>query len=348
MDKKGQIEQNSQLPIKEKKFTQSIEEMNALIPYLKDLMSSCPKDDIIFILYERVDYNSLMRNFTLKSKSDQNNNNAINKFKENLLTEITSLDSFIFIPPSNAFENGVQSNKGNKFKEPKIYDIDGEEATIDASSGETFLFLFDNLIDLNTFISRNNNTNQIIICIIINIDFSEAKKWIKSNGLLNNKKFFFYLSEIPEKSIDSSTNIKINNLPRVAIISNGIIREDKSIKNINTFDIQRDLINNLVKKEYNKEEQAKIEKFLYLENENKRKVVKSTNIYLSNNGFNEIHFYVESKIYIDKRGIKKIKCYPIFFGEANVSAKNMIDNLITTLNGQQLFHDIQCKIKYNN
>jgi hypothetical protein len=288
-----------------------------------------------------------MRNFTLKSKSDQNNNDDINKFKENLLTEITSLDSFIFIPLSNAFENGVQSNKGNKFKEPKIYNIDGEEATIDASSGEIFLFFFDNLIDLSTFISRNSNSNQIIFCIIINIDFSEAKKWIKNNGLLNNKNFFFYLSEIPEKSIDSSTNIKINNLPRVAIINNGIIREDKSIKNINTFDIQRDLINNLVKKEYNKEEQAKIEKFLYLENENKRKVVKSTNIYLSNNGFNDVHFYVESKIYIDKRGIKKIKCYPIFYGEANVSAKNMIDNLITALNGQQLFHDIQCKIKYN-
>ena len=348
MEKKGQAKQSSQRPIKEKIYTQSLEEMKSLVPFLKDQMSSCPKDDITFILYEKVDYYSLTRNFTLKSKTEQNNNNAINTFKENLLTEIASHDSFISIPPSKAFEIEVKSNKGTQFKPPKVYDINGEDANIISSSGMILLFFYDNLTDLKIFIAGHKNTTQKLLCIAINVYLFEAKKWIKNSGLLNNHKFFFYFTEISPESSDSATNIKLNNLPRVAIINNGLIDEDKSIKNINTFDIIRDLINNIGQEEYSPEVQAKIDKFVYMENENKRKVVKSMNIYLKKNGFNDVNFYVKSKISLDKRGIKKVRCYPILYGEANISAKSMLDNLVTTLNGQHLFYDIQCKVKYNN
>ena len=54
-------------------------------------------------------------------KTEQNNNNAINTFKENLLTEIASHDSFISIPPSKAFEIEVKSNKGTQFIPFSIY-----------------------------------------------------------------------------------------------------------------------------------------------------------------------------------------------------------------------------------
>lgn len=348
MEKKDQAKQSSQLPIKEKIFTQSLEEMKLLIPHIKDKMSSCPKDDITFILYEKVDYYSLTRNFSLKSKTEQNNNNAINKFKDILLTDLASYESFIPIPESNSFEIQVQSNKGKQFKAPKVYDINGEEANIITSSGIILLFFYDNLTDLKIFIAGNKNTTQKISCIAINVNLFEAKRWIKNSGLLNNIKFFFYFTEISPKSLNSVTNIKINSLPRVAIIFNGLIDEDKSIKNINTFDILRDLINNIGQTEYSNDVQAKIDKFVYLENEVKKNLVKSMNIYMKKNGFNDVHFYVKSKISIDKNGIKKIRCYPIFYGEANISAKSMIDNLITILNGQHLFYDIQCKVNYNN
>ena len=69
---------------------------------------------------------------------------------------------------------------------------------------------------------------------------------------------------------------------------------------------------------------------------------------MKNIGFNDVHFYVKTKICIDKKGIKKVKCHPVFYGEANISKKKLIDNLIYILNGQQLFNEIQSKIKYNN
>lgn len=346
METKGVSSISSQLPIKEKKYIQTVEEMKYLIQYLKEYMRSCPKDDIIFSLTEKVDYYSLSRTFKLKSITPQNNNENLKKFVDNLLNDMASLESFIVIPTIHSFEIEAKSNKGNKFKAPKVYDINGDETMLGVSAIQNFLFFYDNLTDLCTFISKNANANVMILCVGINTDFFEVKKWLKNKGLLNNRNFFFYFSEISVKAMNSSTNIKLHNLPRVAVIGNENIIEDKYIKNVNTFDIQRDLINILGQRVFNNEEQVKADRFINLENDGKRKVVKSMNIYLRNNGFNEVNFYVKSKISIDKKGIKKIKCYPVFYGEANNSAKNLIDNLITDLNGQKLFYEIQCKVKY--
>ena len=52
------------------------------------------------------------------------------------------------------------------------------------------------------------------------------------------------------------------------------------------------------------------------------------------------------KICIDKKGIKKSVCYPIFYGKTTKEGKNMVDNLITILNGQDLFYEIQCKVNF--
>jgi hypothetical protein len=349
MEKKGEAKQKSFLPVNEMKYTQSLDEMKPLISHIKDQMMPCPKDDLIFNLVEKVDYYSLIRNFTLKTKSPQNNNETLNKFKDNLLTDLASLESFIVIPTINSFEVEGQPSKGNNFKAPKVFDINGDEAALGtASPNQYYLFFFDNVTDLGTFIARNRNINIMISCVGINMNFFETKKWIKSNGLLNNTHYLFYFTEINKKSINSSTNLKLCNLPRIALINNGVISEDKGIKSVNAFDLQRDFINMIEQKGQSSGDQSKIDKWLYLENDNKRKVVKSMNIYLKNNGFNDVHFYVKTKICIDKKGIKKVKCHPVFYGEANISNKNLIDNLIYILNGQQLFYEIQSKIKYNN
>ena len=347
MEKKGEAKQKSFLPVKEMKYTQSLDEMKPLISHIKDQMMPCPKDDLIFHLVEKVDYYSLIRNFTLKTKTPQNNNETLNTFKDNLLTDLASLESFIVIPTINSFDVEGQPSKGNNFKAPKVFDINGEEATLGTTSPDQYyLFFFDNVTDLGSFIARNKNINIMISCVGINMNFFETKKWIKNNGLLNNTNYSFYFTEINKKSINSATNLKLCNLPRIALINNGVISEDKGIKSVNTFDLQRDLINKIGQN--GNEDQSKNDKWLYLENDNKRKVVKSMNIYLKNIGFNDVHFYVKTKICIDKKGIKKVKCHPVFYGEANISQKKLIDNLIYILNGQQLFNEIQSKIKYNN
>ena len=86
--------------------------------------------------------------------------------------------------------------------------------------------------------------------------------------------------------------------------------------------------------------------YIFLENDNKRKIIKAINIYLKTAGLNEVHFYVINKISIGKNGIRKIRCNPAFYGEKNKSGKNMVDNLVKTLNKQDLFRDVQNKINY--
>ena len=348
MEKKVEANKNSEFPIDEIKYSQTIEEMKQLAQILKDQMKACPSEDIIFNLIETIDYYSLKRNFKIKSKSANNNSEALNKFRDNLLTDISSLETFTHIPTITSFEIEKKSNKGNKFNPPKIYDINGDETSLNINSRESILFLFDNLTDLASFVGRNKNINITIFCISINMNFFETKKWIKNTGLLNNySNFNFCFAEIPQKTINSATNLKLINLPRISVIgADGIIHEDKCIKNVNSFDVKRDLIDTLGQKGFNAEEQAKIDKFIYMENDLKRKVVKSMNIYLKNNKLNGVHFYVKSKICFDKKGIKKIRCYPVFYGETTEEGRKMLNNLITQLNGQGLFNDIQCKVKY--
>ena len=100
----------------------------------------------------------------------------------------------------------------------------------------------------------------------------------------------------------SATNLKLENLPRIAIIgTNGVINEDRNIKNVNSFDLQRDLINNIGKKEFSKEEVEKIEKFIFMENDAKRKVVKSMNIYLKKKDWTMCIFMLDQKYALTKR-----------------------------------------------
>ena len=344
MEKKAEPK-TSVYPIGQITYSQSVEEMKELIPNLKNFMTPCPNEDITFNLVETLDQYGLRRNFKIKSKSSINNADELNKFKDNLMIDISTLESFTNIPTINSIEIEPHSSKGKQFKSPKIYDINGDETNINGK--ECIIFIYDNINDLAEFINRNKNLNAIIYCLSINMNFFETKKWIKNNGLLNNRLFYFYFSDISIKSLNSSTNLKIGSLPRIAIIgADGIVREDKLVKNLNMFDLQRDLINNSGKREYNSDEMAKIEKYIYLDNDTKRNLIKSMNIYLKNNGLNDVHFYVKSKICIDKKGIKKIRCYPVFYGEAKEEGRNMIANLISKLNEQQLFYDIQCKVKY--
>ena len=348
MEKKVEANKNSEFPIDEIKYSQNVEEMRQLTEILKDQMRLCPSEDIIFNLIETIDYYSLKRNFKIKSKSADNNSEALKRFRDDLLTDISSLETFTHIPTITSFEIEKKSNKGNKFNPPKIYDINGDETSLSINNREIILFLFDNLTDLASFVARNKNINFAMFCLSINMNFFETKKWIKNNGLLNNYSGLnFCFAEIPPKAINSATNLKLSNLPRISVIgADGIIREDKCIKNVNSFDVKRDLIDTLGKKGYNIEEQGKIDKFIYMQNDLKRKLVKSMNIYLKNNKLNGVHFYVKSKICIDKKGIKKIRCYPVFYGETTGEGRNMLNNLISQLNQQGLFKDIQCKVKY--
>ena len=330
--------QNMDFPNEEIKYQQSMEEMKQLVPYLKEEMKFCPTENLIFTLIETVDFYSLKRFFKLKSNSDSEHESVLAQFKESLLTNISLLDSFIVIPRKDSLNFDTVKNKGNVFKSPLVYNIEGDEVNIDIENEEKILFIYNNISDLNIFLEKNKNSEKKIICLGVNPNFFEQKKILKKNGYLNknNLKFFFFNNE------NQNTELIMNNLPRlIKIEANNIISEDKSIKN-NNFEIEKIIENK--KEDANKkndEYRKKDSNFILLSNEHKRKIIKGINIYLNEIGLKDVHFYVKSKICIDKKGITKTRCYPIFYGDSTKEGNDLINVLIKSLEAQDLFHDIQ-------
>ena len=227
--------QNMDFPNEEIKYQQSMEEMKQLVPYLKEEMKFCPTENLIFTLIETVDFYSLKRFFKLKSNSDSEHESVLAQFKESLLTNISLLDSFIVIPRKDSLNFDTVKNKGNIFKSPLVYNIEGDEVNIDIENEEKILFIYNNISDLNIFLEKNKNSEKKIICLGVNPNFFEQKKILKKNGYLNknNLKFFFFNNE------NQNTELIMNNLPRlIKIEANNIISEDKSIKN-NNFEIEK-------------------------------------------------------------------------------------------------------------
>ena len=336
-----QITSYADFPNEETKYQQNMEEMKQLIPFLKEELKSCPNESLVFTLIETIDFYSLKRYFKLKSNSSSDNE-ELSKYKENLLANISNLDSFVVIPKKNSPELEGCKNKGSQFVSPSVFNIDGDEGRVDIDGEEKILFIYDNLEILNLFLEKNKNSEKKIICLGVNPQFFEQKKYLKKNGFLNKSTLQFYFIN----SENSNCTLNIKNLPRLLVIDdNNIITEEKMIKDINCIEIEKILVKNKDNNDMNNEEKRKKDSnFILLENDNKRKVIKAINIYMSEIGLTEVHFYVKSKISIDKKGITKTKCYPVFYGDANKEGKDLVDVVINTLNGQELFHDIQNKV----
>ena len=332
-------------PISEIKYQQNIEEMTKLIPFLKEEMKGCPEDSMVFSLIEIVDFFSFKRSFNFKIKSTSFEDiPRLKQFRDAFLQNISLLDSFIVIPEQGELIPQNPNSKGSKFKSPKVYNINGDEGFIGASGdGNVIIFIYNNEKDLDIFLSKLKNNTFAIYCIGINMDFLEQKRWLKSHGYIEMKNINYYFVDSTEKE-GNSTNLKFFNLPRVVLLgSDNKIIEDKCIKNIFSFDLEENLFKS-VENSRNKKDQKLNTNYILLENNLKRKIVRSMNTYLKNAGLADVHFYVKSKVCIDKNGVKKTRCYPVFYGDTNKIGNNMIENLVEILNGQDLFSDIQNKI----
>ena len=342
MEPKSRID----FPISEIKYQQHVEEMTKLIPFLKDEMKNCPDDSLEFSLIEIVDFYSLKRDFRIKLKTtNEKNLSQLQKFYDIFLTNISLLDSFIVIPDQRKLiQNKIPNNKGLNFKSPKVFNINGDESFIGASGeGNVIIFVYNNEKDLEVFLEKVKVDNIACYCLSINMGFLEHKKWLKNKGFLEMRNIGFYFVDNDEEDIENSSNLKFFNLPRIVLIgSDNKIIEDKCIKNIFSFDLKNDLVSNNVNIKKNDEKLNT--KFILLENDLKKKIVRSMNSYLKKAGLEDVHFYVKSKVCIDKNGVKKTRCYPVFFGETNNMGNSMVDNLVNNLNEKDLFNDVQNRI----
>ena len=128
------------------------------------------------------------------------------------------------------------------------------KSIIDLGSGESILFLYDNINDLNLFLEKNQNLKMAFFCLGVNINFFEQKRNLKSHGYLNRNNLYFYFTEFEKNN--SNNTLKLCNLPRALLVdSDNIIREDKYIKNIYNFNLENDLINHYENKGTQNEEE---------------------------------------------------------------------------------------------
>ena len=93
--------------------------MKGLIQNYGNILTSCPNEDIPSNLEESIDYCNLVRYFKIESKSSLNNEYKLKKLKDNLMIDISTLESFINIPTINSIEIETQSSKGKQFKSQK-------------------------------------------------------------------------------------------------------------------------------------------------------------------------------------------------------------------------------------
>jgi hypothetical protein len=168
---------NMDFPNEEIKYQQSMEEMKQLIPFLKEEMKLSPTENLIFTLIETVDFYSLKRFFKLKTNSVSEHESSLVKFKESLLSNISILDSFIMIPPKTSSNFDTVKNKGNLFKSPLVYNISGDEVNIDIENEEKLLFIYDKMDHLSLFLEKNKNSDKKIICLGVNPNYFEQKKF---------------------------------------------------------------------------------------------------------------------------------------------------------------------------
>ena len=121
----NQEQTSKTFPNKEVKYQQIVEEIKLLIPFLTEEMKSCPNSDIIFNLFETVDFYSLKRHFNIKSTTQKKNpeDELLNQFLENFYSTLSNFDSFLNLPPKKSIFELNSNNKGLEFKFPKIFDI---------------------------------------------------------------------------------------------------------------------------------------------------------------------------------------------------------------------------------
>jgi hypothetical protein len=249
-------------PYEETKYRQNVEEMKQLIPFVKEEMKSCPNNDMSFTIIETVDFYNLKRFFKIKTNSSVSNTKSITQFKETLLTNISNLDSFVVIPPKNSLSVDALSGKGNRILGPKVYDVRGDESTIELSEKEILFFIYDNFNDLILFLEKNQNMKVHCFCLGVNLNFFEMKNNIKKNGFLNRSDVSFYFTNTDDyNKRNGDNNIQLTNLPRAILVDkHNTIKEDKRIKDVINFEVEKDLINI--------NEEAKIKK-----NEDQKKII---------------------------------------------------------------------------
>lgn len=340
----------SNFPIKAEKYQQTMEEMKKLIPFVKEEMKACPNSNIVFSLLEHVNFYSMKRSFELKSNSSYDNSNlALKKFKDSLIANISLLDSFVAVPANSRFKIGTKSI-GNFLDSPLVFDLKGDETRLTAQT-DTIIYIYKSENDLELFMSLLRDVNIDLAFLAVDMNFFKHKKWLKAHNYFGRGDKFYFI-KLPA-NLDTPllgetgrpANLKFTKLPRAVFVNSiNTIINDKPIENFYSFDIQEDL---LKEPEYPSlsEENDLNNNFILLDNAAKKKVVKAINLHIKNNiGLEEVHFYVKSKINIDRNGIIKTKCSPAFYGEAKESDINMIENFIGVLNKQGLFHNIQDKV----
>ena len=91
---------------------------------------------------------------------------------------------------------------------------------MEIGSGDSVVFLYDNIGDLNAFLDKNKNMSMACFCLGVNLNFFEIKKNIKTNGYLDRDNLYFYFTDFEPNN--KSNTLKMTYLSCFITLSESI------------------------------------------------------------------------------------------------------------------------------
>ena len=319
------------LPDIESSYSKDIEDLNNLTETISNQMKDSPNNNIITSIKEKVNLKGIKRDIEIKGQIPDKYNENIEQFKDDILSTITSTKSFYALDDKKTWKIENTFGNGNKFESPEVFDINGDECSIDLYGNDGVLFIYENPED---FEFLKNNIHKInVYCVCKTDDFFERRKYLINNGLLNQFPHFFI-----EPDSNSFKGLK---LPRMIIINdNGVVYENKPITHEKISKFENKLLY-----ENNDNNEKNNYWFFIADNQSKIDIIRIINQQLTNSGFNKVYFSVDSFVDISKNNVK-CKSIPIFEGLVPIILKKDFEKFLSILLKDTKFENVKNNIIY--
>ena len=328
-----EFQESNLSPLSEIKTTylKDIENLDNLIEIISTQMKDSPTNNIIASIREKVNLKGIKRDIEIKGQIPDKYNESINQFKDDFLSTITSTKSFFALNDIKCWNIENTYGQGNKFESPEVFDINGDETTIDLKGNDGIIFIYENPEDFEVL--KNNVTKINIYCICKTDDFFERRKYLIENGLINLYPHFFI-----EPDSNSFKGLK---LPRIIILNeNGVVFENKPITHEKIIQFENKLL-------YRQDDTFDLKNYWFFiaDNKTKKDIINIINQQLDKSGFNKVYFSVESFADISRDKVKS-KSIPIFEGLVDKNKKGDFEKCLSTLLKDTKFENVKKNINY--
>ena len=327
--------QNNITPKTELLLEKEQENLLELIKIIESEMKNSLYDSITSELKEKASIDGIKRQFEINGQIPNNTLSSLEEFKDDLFSSLSMTNSFFDIDDDESWKIEETQGKGQKFDSPKLYNIEGNETTINLPQSDCIIFIYDNDNDFNYINDTIKKIPIIFVCKTNN--FLQRKKSLIENGILSEHYFFC-------EGDNAFNGLK---LPRLIIINEkGQVYENRSLNNINELNNLEETL--LYQNEENNNEYENLNTWwLKANNEIKTNVIYTINRELEEAGFNNVNFEINTSFTINNKGIDDIRVVPILRGFAPKKKEKDLIKFIESIESEVQLEKIENLITLN-